>query len=136
MELYRESVFRTCRPEPAVCSLGNSYHGSGDSALNEKQIQFEWDEIKAADNARKHGVTFEVASTVFRDPQLLTTADLAHSETEERWFSIGWASNGTILSIAYLWLESDPETTKVRLISARAATQTEIRHYAINRAYE
>ena len=104
--------------------------------MNEKQVQFEWDEIKAAANARKHGVTFEVASTIFRDPQLLTTADSGHSETEERWFSIGWASNGAILSVVYLWSESDPETAKVRLISARAATQTEIRRYAINRAYE
>jgi hypothetical protein len=67
--------------------------------LNEGQFQFEWDEIKAAANALKHGVTFETASTVFRDPQLLTIADIEHSETEERWFSIGWASNGSILSI-------------------------------------
>ena len=37
-------------------------------ALSERQIQFEWDEIKAAANERKHGITFEVASTVFRDP--------------------------------------------------------------------
>jgi hypothetical protein len=72
----------------------------GDSTLTERQFQFEWDEIKAAANARKHGVTFDLASTVFRDPQLLTTADLEHSETEERWFSIGWASNGTILATA------------------------------------
>jgi len=40
---------------------------------------------------------------VFRDRQLLTVADLEHSETEERWCSIGWASNGTILAISYLW---------------------------------
>jgi uncharacterized protein len=89
---------------------------------------------KAAANARKHGVTFEVASTVFRDPQILTVADLEHNDlehndlkhndTEERWFSIGWASNGTILSIVYLWLESDP------------ATQAEIRRYTTNTAYE
>ena len=51
------------------------------------QIQFEWDEIKAVANERKHGVTFEVASTVFRDSQFLTTADLGHSETDERWFN-------------------------------------------------
>jgi uncharacterized DUF497 family protein len=104
--------------------------------LNEKQILFDWDENKAAANERKHGVTFEVASTVFRDPQLLTTSDLVHSETEERWFSVGWASNGAILSIVYLWSELDPETTKVRLISARGATQAEIRRNAINKAYE
>jgi uncharacterized DUF497 family protein len=97
--------------------------------LNERQFQFEWDEIKAAANLRKHGVSFELASTVFSDPLLLTAADVEHSETEERWFSIGLAINGAILSIIYLWSESDPATTKTRLISAREATQTEIRHY-------
>jgi uncharacterized DUF497 family protein len=97
--------------------------------LNERQFQFEWNEIKAAANVRKHGVSFELASTVFYDPRILTTADLEHSETEERWFSIGSASNGAMLSIVYIWSESDPATTKIRLISAREATQTEIRHY-------
>ena len=101
-----------------------------------KTILFDWDANKAAANERKHGVTFEVASTVFRDPQILTTADPDHSETEERWFSIGWASNGAILSVVYLWTELDRETTKIRLISARGATQTEIRRYAINNRYE
>ena len=97
--------------------------------MNERQFQFEWDEIKAAANVRKHGVSFELAATVFGDPRLLTVADLEHSETEERWFSIGWASNGVMLSIVYLWSESDPATTKVRLISAREATPAEIRRY-------
>lgn len=31
-------------------------------------LQFEWDEDKARSNARKHGVTFEEASSVFADP--------------------------------------------------------------------
>jgi uncharacterized DUF497 family protein len=60
---------------------------------------------------------------------LFTSADLEHGETEERWFSIGFASNGAILSIVYLWSESDPVTTKIRLISAREATKMEIRRY-------
>ena len=100
-----------------------------DSILDERQFQFEWDEIKAAANLRKHGVSFELAFTVFNDPRLLTVADLEHSETEERWFSIGWASNGTMLCVSYLWSESDPATTKIRFISAREATKTEIRQY-------
>jgi uncharacterized DUF497 family protein len=95
-----------------------------------RQFQFEWDEFKEAANLRKHGVSFELAATVLRDPRLLTVADLEHSETDERWFSIGWAEHGKILSIVYLWSESDPATTKIRLISAREATQTEIRDYA------
>jgi uncharacterized DUF497 family protein len=101
-----------------------------------KPIQFDWDDNKAAANLKKHGITFEVASSVFRDPQLLTRPDLAHSEAEERWFSIGWCTNGTILAVAYLWSDADPEATQVRLISARTATQSEIRNYATNKAYE
>jgi uncharacterized DUF497 family protein len=96
--------------------------------LNGGQFQFEWNENKAASNLQKHGVPFELASTVFNDPRLLTVADLEHSENEERWFSIGLASSGAMLSIAYLWSEGD-FATKIRIISARAATQTEIRYY-------
>jgi hypothetical protein len=57
--------------------------------VNESPFQFEWDEAKADANVRKHGVTFELASTIFFDPNLLTVADVEHSETEERWFSVG-----------------------------------------------
>ena len=100
--------------------------------MKERQFQFEWDEVKAAANPRKHGVTFELAATVFIDPHLLTTPDLEHSDGEERWFSIGCAGNGEILSIVYLWLESDLEATTIRLISARAATKKETRRYAVS----
>ena len=93
------------------------------------QFQFEWDEAKANANVRKHGVAFELARTIFNDQRLLTVADLEHSDTEERWFSIGCASNGAVLSVVYLWPDADVAETKIRLISARKATQTEIRYY-------
>ena len=92
-------------------------------------FQFEWDEAKADANARKHGVTFELAVTVFHDPRLLTVADLQHSDTEERWFSVGCASNGVVLSVVYLWSDADQAATNIRLISARKATQVESRQY-------
>ena len=100
--------------------------------MAERQFQFEWDEIKAAANFRKHGVSFELACTVFGDPRLLTVADLEHGELEARWFSVGSASNGTLLSVVYLWSESEGETIKIRLISARKASQGEIRQYREN----
>jgi len=53
--------------------------------LRERQLYFEWDKAKAAANLRKHDVLFDLARTVFNDPTLLTLADLAHSEFEERW---------------------------------------------------
>jgi uncharacterized DUF497 family protein len=97
--------------------------------VSARPFQFEWDEVKADANARKHGVTFELASTVFHDPRLLTVADLEHSDIEERWFSVGCASNGVTLSVVYLWSDADPAATKIRLISARKATQAESRYY-------
>lgn len=69
------------------------------------------------------------ACTAFYDLNLLTVADLEHSETEERWFSIGCASNGAVLSVVYLWSEADPDAIKIRLISARKATPAESRQY-------
>lgn len=100
--------------------------------MNEREIQFDRDESKAAANLRKHGVPFELALTVFKDPRLLTAADVEHSKIEDRWFSIGWAANGAILSIVYLWSEPDLATIKIRLISARDATPAEIRQYEEN----
>ena len=100
--------------------------------MNERQFQFEWDEIKASTNIRKHGVSFEMAATVFHDPRMRTIPDVEHSGVEERWFSIGLASNRTLLSIAYVWQELSSVTTKIRLISARKATQPEARYYEEN----
>ena len=97
--------------------------------MNGLQFQFEWDEIKAAANVRKHGISFDLARKVFNDQRLLSIADLEHSDAEERWLSIGCASNGMMLSVVYLWFEGDAATSKVRMISARKATYTEIRQY-------
>jgi hypothetical protein len=97
--------------------------------VHARQFQFVWDGVKAVANVRKHDVPFELARTVFNDPRLLTVADLEHSDTEDRWFSIGCASNSAMLSVVYLWSDVDPATTKIRLISARKATKNEIIHY-------
>lgn len=97
--------------------------------MNGRLYQFEWDEAKAVANERKHDLSFELASSIFYDPRLLTVADVEHSETEERWFSVGIARNGAVLAVIYLWSEADPAVIKIRLISARKATQAERRQY-------
>lgn len=96
--------------------------------MDERQFQFEWDEAKAEANVRKHGVSFELACTVFHDPRLVTVADLEHSESEERWFSVGSAVNGAMFAVFYLWSEGKAVIT-IRLYSARRATRSEIRWY-------
>jgi uncharacterized protein len=83
------------------------------SILHRRQQQFGWDYGKAATNAPKHGISFDLARTVFNDPHLLTVADLEHGETEQRWFSIGRATNGSMLSVAYLWTSVSSVMTKV-----------------------
>ena len=61
-------------------------------ALKDREFHFDWDEDKALANVRKHGVSFELARTIFSDPRLLTVADLEHNDSEERWFSIACAA--------------------------------------------
>ena len=48
--------------------------------MNQRQFQFEWDEIKASTNRRKHGVSFEMAATVFYDVWMRTVPDVRHSD--------------------------------------------------------
>jgi len=43
-------------------------------------MRFIWDPKKAAANSRKHGVSFEEASTAFEDDFAATSADLDHSD--------------------------------------------------------
>lgn len=48
-------------------------------------MNFEWDPVKARKNLRKHGVTFEDASSVFYDLLAITGADPGHSEEKNEW---------------------------------------------------
>ena len=53
---------------------------------------FEWDEQKARQNSRKHGVNFDEAQTVFDDLHSMTIPDPDHSIAEDRWIDIGLSS--------------------------------------------
>ena len=74
-------------------------------------------------------MTFTLALTVLRDPLGLTTFDEAHSETEERWVTIGRTSGGECLTVAHTWTNTGVNAAKVRIISARRATNPERRWY-------
>ena len=85
---------------------------------------FEWDSAKATTNVRKHGVTFDEASTVFGDPLALLMPDPDHSEGEERYVLLGMSTQQRLLVVAFA--ERPPRT---RLISARRAVRRERRRY-------
>jgi uncharacterized DUF497 family protein len=87
-------------------------------------LQFEWDEAKAAANVRKHGVSFEEAITVFSDPNTITILDVAHSETEDRFVDIGLSVSGRVLVVVYT-----ERGARIRIISCRKATPAERRQY-------
>jgi uncharacterized DUF497 family protein len=91
--------------------------------------QFDWDEVKAASNLRKHGVAFEIAMTIFNDPLMLTIFDPDHSEAEERWVSIGHASDRRLVLAVHTYKEADGSTATIRILSARRPTRREARQY-------
>jgi len=93
------------------------------------RYDFEWDIRKARSNVRKHNVSFERASTIFRDPHLISIPDEEHGKTEERWITIGLDETGILLVISHTFVTAAGQMAKVRIISARKATRRETRQY-------
>jgi uncharacterized DUF497 family protein len=87
-------------------------------------VEFEWDPEKAAENERKHDVSFDEASTVFGDPLSLTIADPGHSDKEDRFVLLGESFRGRLFVVVH----TDRED-RIRIISARLATGKERRTY-------
>jgi len=83
---------------------------------------FEWDEEKNATNRRTHGLSFETAALVFLDSERIERFDREHSETEERWQTIGKADG----CLFVVYTERGDVT---RIISARQADARERRMY-------
>ena len=67
------------------------------------EYRFEWDPVKATRNARKHGVTFEQAATVFLDARLLSQIDEEHNDDEERWVSLGLDRSARLLVVCHTY---------------------------------
>ena len=87
-------------------------------------LGFEWDKDKARKNLKKHGVSFEEASTVFGDPLALTIPDLLHSEEEDRSITLGQSHRRRLVVVA-----ATDRGDKIRIISARVATRRERKDY-------
>ncbi len=93
------------------------------------RYDFEWDPRKAARNNQKHKVSFDRASTIFRDPNLLSVPDEEHSASEERWITIGVDSSGSILVVVHKFHVGTADSARIRIISARKATRVEETQY-------
>jgi uncharacterized DUF497 family protein len=87
-------------------------------------LTFEWDESKAQQNVKKHGVFLEEASTVFGDSLSLTIRDPEHSPEEDRFIMLGESSRQRLLVVAFTERED-----RMRIISARIANRRERKDY-------
>ena len=97
------------------------------------QFNFEWDPAKARGNQKKHGLSFEQATNVFRDSRAISVFDEDHSEEEERWITVGSTSQGTVMVVVHTFRElSSGDEATIRIISARRATRRELKDYEAN----
>lgn len=87
-------------------------------------VEFEWDESKAALNWQKHRVDFHDAAMVFVDENRIEIFDEFHSDDEDRWQVIGKVDE--ILFVVYT-----ERVDSIRLISARKANAHERRMYYV-----
>jgi uncharacterized DUF497 family protein len=88
-------------------------------------LVFGWDPRKARLNLRKHGVSFAEAVSVFSNPLARIFPDEAHSAEELREIIIGHSSARRLLLVCF----TEPDTGRVRIISARPATKEERHDY-------
>jgi len=87
-------------------------------------IEFSWDDDKAASNVRKHGVSFLEAATAFLDEFAEMNGDPDHSEDENRFLLLATSVRQRILLVVHV-----ERGVQMRIISARTAASNERRRY-------
>ncbi len=89
-------------------------------------ISFEWDDRKAQQNEKKHGISFEEAQTAFYDENARLTPDPDHSQDEDRYILLGLSAVLRVLIVCHVYRQNDEV---IRIISARKATKREQQQY-------
>jgi hypothetical protein len=85
--------------------------------------EFEWDPEKAAANEAAHGVSFDIACEIFKDPFAIEWLDDRENYGEDRYVIIGMVDDH-LLYVAYT-LRGET----IRIITARGAEPHERRQY-------
>jgi hypothetical protein len=94
-----------------------------DMPEKKQDLEFEWDDVKASANRKKHEVTFDEASEVFAGAPRISE-DVAHSRDEDRYIAIGLSGRGR-----HVYRQD-----RVRIFSARLATKAEKEAYGEGKA--
>lgn len=74
-------------------------------------------------------LSFDEAATVFKDSRALSIFDPDHSETEDRWITLGISDKGRLLVVIHTFREESNNNIIIRIFSSRKATKKEIKTY-------
>ena len=85
---------------------------------------FEWDAGNSDKSWRNHEVRQAEAEQVLLNRPVVCTADLTHSRTEARFFTLGRTDSGRHLAVVFT-----TRGKRVRVISARPMSRAERRAY-------
>ena len=90
------------------------------------EVTFSWDDRKERENQRKHGVSFDEATTAFADENARLKHDPDHSQDEDRFILLGFSAKLRLLVVVCAYRQDDKE---IRIISARKAVPKERKQY-------
>jgi uncharacterized protein len=85
--------------------------------------EFEWDEVKAEANLRKHKISFQQASRAFDDFFALIEQDVSEDFGEARFLATGMVE-GLLITVVYT-----ERGERIRIMSARRANSDEQKRY-------
>lgn len=88
-------------------------------------MEYEWDEVKAAVNLAKHGISFTAAARALEDLRKVEILDDRFDYGEERILSL-CMDRGNVLLVVTVTLDDE---NICRIISARKATRHEQEQY-------
>ena len=86
---------------------------------------FEWDEVKAQRNFKKHGVSFDDAALVLSDEQAefyhVEEFDSSHSGSEDRYITTASHPDDRNIVLVIAWTDRSPRLPRLRESSARVS---------------
>ena len=90
------------------------------------ELRFEWHSTKSAVNAKKHGISFDEAKSVFSDENAKLISDPDHSDDEDRFLLLGFSVRLRTLVVCHCYRG---DGNVIRIISARKASAQESKSY-------
>lgn len=91
--------------------------------MHNREMEFEFDPVKARSNLRKHGVSFAHAEQALRDEIAFTVED-PEASGEQRFITLGMDALGRVLVVVHT-----QRGERTRVISARKASRGESEQY-------